>query len=155
RIESSHSLIVTGAADRKLRTWNLDGSLRWSVGTAGERPLYPSTYTASDGVPGNPQIENGQFDPSGHVLLTRGPERFELWSADSGEFLRAFTFREIAAVSRDYGLLAVRESDEHGKSVVRIRTTAEQKGLGSIAIPQAQRVEFSRDGSHLIAGGYD
>lgn len=143
--------LISGGADRTIRAWNPDGSARWTVGDSGDGALYPASFMVSPGK----TVDNGRFDPSGTVLIARQPQRLELWETATGRLLRSFPLPTIAAISNDYRLMAVREPDERGASVLRVSNTVVGESVETFDMPAVNRAEFSDDGRFIVAQGLE
>src|SRR5262249_9023111 len=93
KFEPRARFVVSAGDDRLIRVWDRGGDARWSVGYLGVGSLYgqlSQALTRDAAVTYVSPVESGSFDPSGAALLTRLPDRTDIWDATSGECRNSF-----------------------------------------------------------------
>jgi WD40 repeat protein len=176
RFSRSGRYMVASGEDRKVHLVDRQGP-GWAAGylrragyfgRADSRLLHLTQW--SDGS--SRIVRYGRFDPSGRVLITRLPDRVELWDGTTGRMRRSFPASVdqeswdpsigqatrtlptswLLAASADWHYLAVTDRPLP-RGAIRVLGVSEDEWL--LTLPaEMSRVEFASNSRHLVAQGF-
>jgi WD40 repeat protein len=164
--------VVAGGDDRAVHSWR-PGGPAWVVGYPGPGGIYQTRAANRDAFGRGEVVRYGRFDPSGRVLVTRLPDRVELWDAETGGLRRSFPAsnlleewdattgrlrqvlhpRNFLALARDARALAINDQGERGEPVIRLLDIG--RDAWTLTIPdRLSQAGFAPDGRHFAAQGH-